>query len=100
MSTVYQSNLRQLQEDKAIFEIFKHSALIQISNRITLQQRKIINALHLVIKDQLKRDPDRRLFTFEIGLLKRLAGIARRDTRGLKLALKKLTEIPIEYNVL
>ena len=49
-----------------VFEIKKHSALIQISNKLTLAQHKLINAIQWIIKDQLKRDPERTKFVIDL----------------------------------
>lgn len=71
------TNLQQslFEANNTHFEIKKHSSLAQINNITTLQQRKVINAIHRIVKDQLKRDPERRSFSVDIGILKRLAGI-------------------------
>lgn len=82
------------------YEIRKHSGLAQINNITSLQQRKAINAIHWIVKDQLKRDPERRSFSIDLGILKRLAGISRNDNTELKEGLKKLVSLVIEYNIL
>ena len=88
------------QEGSSHFEIKKHSSLAQINNITSLQQRKAINAIHRIVKDQLKRDPDARSFSIDLGILKRLAGIGRNDNTELKEGLKKLVSLVIEYNIL
>lgn len=63
-------------EDKnTSWEIKKHSSIVQMSNVTTLVERKSMNALIRIAKDCLKRDPEQRIFTCEIGLIKRLAGL-------------------------
>lgn len=69
-------NTKQLalfEENTGILEIKKHSSLVQMNNVTTLQQKKAINALIRVAKDQLKRDPDRRVFEIDLALLKKLS---------------------------
>jgi hypothetical protein len=58
--------------DKSYFEIKKHSSIVQMSNIATLQERKVMNALLRIAKDNLKRTPDDRVFTTDLGILKRL----------------------------
>jgi len=89
-----------LQEQEGLLEIKKHSSLVQINNVTTMQQRKAMNSLIWVVKDQLKRDPDKKSFSIELGLLKRLAGISRNDNTELKHSLKALVSLIIEYNIL
>lgn len=92
--------LSLFQEKSGTLEIKKHSSLVQMNNVTTLQQRKAINALIWIAKDQLKREPERKLFSIEVGLLKRLAGISRNDNTELKQSLKALVSLVIEYNIL
>jgi hypothetical protein len=54
-------------------EIRKHSSIVQLSNITTLQERKTMNALLRMAKDMLKRNPESKIFTCDIGLVKRLA---------------------------
>lgn len=88
------------QEQIGVLEIKKHSSLVQMNNVTSLQQRKAMNSLIWIAKDQLKRDADRKVFSIELGLLKRLAGIARNDNTELKQSLKTLVSLVIEYNIL
>lgn len=92
--------LQLFQEQIGTLEIKKHSSLVQMNNVTTLQQRKAMNSLIWIAKDQLKREPNRKLFTVELGLLKRLAGISRNDNTELKQGLKALISLVIEYNIL
>jgi len=81
-------------------EIKKHSSLVQMNNVTTLQQRKAINALIRIAKDQLKRNPEARSFSIDLGIIKKLSGINRNDNSELKSALKALVSLVIEYNIL
>lgn len=67
------NKVQLFQEQIGTLEIKKHSSLVQMNNITTLQQRKTMNAFIYIAKDQLKRNPDRKLFSTELGLLKRLA---------------------------
>jgi len=89
-----------LQEQTGVLEIKKHSSLVQINNVTTMQQRKAMNSLIWVAKDQLKRNSEKKSFSIELGLLKRLAGISRNDNTELKQSLKALVSLIIEYNIL
>ena len=69
-------NTRQLalfEEGTGVLEIKKHSSLVQMNNVTTLQQKKAINALIRVAKDQLKRDPEKRVFEIDLTLVKKLS---------------------------
>ncbi len=47
-------------------EIKKHSSLVQMGNITTLRERKTLNALIYIAKDQLKRQPEERRFTCDL----------------------------------
>ena len=64
--------LKLFENHNGIIEIKKHSALVAMNNIMTLQQRKSTNVLLKIAKDQLKRDPNRRLFSTDIGIVKRM----------------------------
>lgn len=81
-------------------EIKKHSSIVQMWNITTLQERKTMNALLWIAKDMLKRSPEERMFSCDIGLLKRLAWIRDNDNSELKEALRTLEGLKIEYNIL
>ena len=98
MSTNTQISL--FQEHNGVVEIKKHSALVAMNNIMSLQQRKATNALLKIAKDQLKREPNRRLFCTDTSILKRLAGIGRNENKELKQGLKNLVSLVIEYNIL
>ena len=80
-------------------EIKKHSSIVQMSNITTLQERKAMNSLIRIAKDFLKRNPEQRSFTCEIGIIKRLAGLNDNDNTQLKEALRNLRRNEIEYNI-
>lgn len=92
--------LKLFQDHSGQIEIKKHSALVAMNNIMTLQQRKSTNVLLKIAKDQLKRDPNKRLFSTDIGIVKRMWGIARNDNTELKESLRNLVSLVIEYNVL
>lgn len=81
-------------------EIKKHSSLVQMNNVTTLQQRKAMNSLIWIAKDQMKRNPEARSFSIDLGIIKKLSGINRNDNSELKAALKALVSLVIEYNIL
>lgn len=82
------------------FEIKKHSSFIQTSSSLSLSQNKLINAIIYIVKDQLKRNPEQKIFVCNLGILKRLAGISGTDNNQLKAALRGLVTSAIEYNIL
>ena len=88
------------EERDGVLEIKKHSSLVQMNNVTTLQQRKAINSLIRIAKDQLKRNPEARNFSVDLGVLKKLSGISRNDNNELKQSLKALVSLVIEYNIL
>lgn len=65
--------LALFEEGNGLLEIKKHSSLVQMNNVTTLQQKKAMNALIWVAKDQLKRDPERRVFEIDLYLVKKLS---------------------------
>ncbi len=71
-----------------------------MNNVTTLQQRKAMNSLIWIAKDQLKRNPEARSFSIDLGIIKKLSGINRNDNSELKAALKALVSLVIEYNIL
>ena len=87
-------------EDASLWEIKKHSSLVQISNIATLVQRKAMNALVCVAKDMLKRNPEQRIFSCDLSVVKRLCGLKNNDNEDLKQGLRALRNLSIEYNVL
>lgn len=98
MDTTRQISL--FEESDTVMEIKKHSSLVQMNNVTTLQQRKAMNSLIWIAKDQLKRNPEERSFSIDLGIIKKLSGINRNDNNELKMALKALVSLVIEYNIL
>lgn len=81
-------------------KIKKHSSIVQIGNMTTLLERKAMNSLIWLAKDQLKRHPGSRVFQCDIGIIKRLSGLTDSDNADLKDALRNLSNTKIEYNIL
>lgn len=52
--------------EDSYFKIKKHSSIVQMSNIATLQERKVMNALIWIAKDNLKRSPNDRVFTTDL----------------------------------
>lgn len=71
-----------------------------MSNVTTLQERKAMNSLIWIAKDQLKRSPEQRSFVCDIGIVKRLSGLNDSSNEDLKNALRSLSSTKIEYNIL
>lgn len=82
-----------------VWEIKKHSSIVQMSNITTLQERKAMNSLIRIAKDALKRNPNEREFKCDIGIIKRLAGLKDGKNDDLKTALRNLKKRTIEYNI-
>ena len=61
--------------DNSLWEIKKHSSLVQMSHLGTLMERKVMNALIRLAKDALKRNPGERSFSCDIGLVRHLSGL-------------------------
>lgn len=59
-------------------ELRKPSALIQMSNKITLQQRKAFNSLLFHAQEALKSDPNQVLFEINLAQIKDAMGIEHR----------------------
>ena len=86
-------------KEHSIWEIKKHSSIVQMSNVTTLQERKAMNSLIWIAKDQLKRKPEQRSFVCDIGMIKRLSGLNDNANTELKDALRNLSLTKIEYNI-
>jgi plasmid replication initiation protein len=82
------------------FEIKKHSATVQIGNKIAAQQRKIYNALLYIGRDSLNHDQSSELFYIGQAELKRLSGDASTNNKQLQENLKGLMSTIVEFNVL
>lgn len=78
----------------------KHSSLIQSNNITTLQQRKAFNVMIFFARQELKQDPNLRIFTLDLNILRKLAGIKDTNLKNVKEALRSMQDLKIEYNVL
>ena len=78
----------------------KHSAIIQISNKISLQQRKTYNFLLYNAKELLKKDSNLQSFKTTISEIKRESGIKATDNRQLKKDIEVLQTTLIQFNLL
>ena len=81
-------------------ELKKHSALIQMSNKITLQQRKAFNSLLYIARNILKEKSTEHIFTVNIETIKRMSGIEATNNIQIKDSLENLNKIHIKYNIL
>ncbi len=70
---VKKSQISLFEGSGEVWEIKKHSSIVQMSNVTTLQERKAMNSLIWIGKDILKRNPNEREFKCDIGIIKRLA---------------------------
>jgi plasmid replication initiation protein len=78
----------------------KHSAIVQISNRITAQQRKAFNACMLLAADALKDNGATEFFNVDLTRLKALAGIENNNNKQIEEMMKGLVNTVVEFNVL
>ncbi len=77
-------------------EVIKHSSAIQISNKITLLQRKIYNVLLANAYDDL---PRKDVYEIEVSKLCSILGFGR-NTTHLKEALEALLATSVKWNIL
>jgi hypothetical protein len=61
-----QQQISLFEENDGVLEIKKSSSLVQMNNVTTLQQRKAINSLIWIAKDQLKRSPETNTFSVDL----------------------------------
>lgn len=87
-------------EESEKFEIKKHSATVQIGNKIAAQQRKIYNSLLYIARDSLNTDSYADLFFIGQADLKKLSGDASTNNKQLQENLKGLMSTIVEFNVL
>ena len=78
-------------------DVLKHSAAIQITNQITLLQRRAWNVLLANAYDEL---PNRRRHTMSVNDLVDALGITTRNTAHLRDMLQGLTTTALTWNVL
>ena len=82
------------------FQIKKHSSFIQMQGDASLNQRKAMNGIIYMVKDQLNRNPEQRIFAIDLWVLKKLSWVRGTDNSQFKKALRGLTTMGIEYNIL
>ena len=78
----------------------KHSSIVQMSNRVTVQQRKCFNVLLHTAREILEKKPNTQLFQVSLAKVKKLAGVSANNNQEIKQSLKGLVDITVEYNVL
>jgi len=77
--------------------LIKNSAVVAISNKISLLQRKIFNFLIAVAYVDLDKQES---FTIEMKYLKFIVGFNSKNIHYLKEALKELLSTVVEFNIL
>jgi len=77
----------------------KHSAVIQISNKISLQQRKAYNYLLYFAKKEVNQGYDKYIFETRVVELKKEAGIKATDNVKLKKDIEKLQTTLIQFSI-
>ncbi len=78
-------------------KLIKNSAIVAISNKISLLQRKILNFLIAFAYIDLK---EKESFTIELKYLKTIVGFNSKNLSYLKEALKGLLATVVEFNLL
>ena len=81
-------------------ELKKHSALVQISNKVTAEQRKCFNVLLYIAKDILKENSNTIEFKVDLVKIKKMAGISASNNQQIKRSLRDIANIVIEFNIL
>lgn len=87
-------------ENDSYWEIQKHSSFVQMGNLQTMLQRKLMNVSIRVTRDQLKRSPNQKRFSIDVGILRRLTGFKDGNNDDLKESLRALRRHEFEYNIL
>lgn len=85
---------------ESTYELKKHSAVSQISNRISLLQRKSYNAFLYFAREQALEKPDLDMYVLPLSKLRNVAGIQIKDSKHIQDSLKELMSIVVDYNVL
>lgn len=80
------------------FNIRKPSSLVQMSG-LSCLDRKTINALILITKDQFKRDKEAKIFTADLAVVKKLSKYLSNNNLKFKDSLRLLQSSSFEYNV-
>jgi cation transport regulator ChaC len=87
--------------NKNKIELVKHSALIQMSNRVTAIQRKSFNALLFFAKKQLSEEsPIDYKFVVNANIILKIIGLGSKNYKYLKEFLSELRNIDVKYNLL
>jgi len=84
---------------RKVVELKKHSAVIQISNRVTSSQRKLYNVLLYLARKILSQKPQTYKFGNNIATLMSMAGIKNTNYKTLKESLVSLERINVQYNI-
>ena len=80
--------------------LIKHSAVVQISNKMSAIQRKCYNALLYAAKKQLEANPGRFEFEIDAKILLDFFQIGDKHHIYLKEKLEELQDIKVKYNIL
>jgi plasmid replication initiation protein len=78
----------------------KHSAVVQVSNRVTALQRKAYSGLLYLAKPLLEQNKNLIYFDADIKVLKTLISDKEINNKELKVALRALMQTIVEFNVL
>jgi len=78
--------------------IKKASGLIQMTNNLTMEQRKIYNYLLFIVKEDLRVNPNQQRFEAEISKIKKYTGA--QNNSHLKESIEKMQETEVKFNVL
>ena len=79
-------------------KLAKHSALIQMTNTMTAEQRKIYNYLIFEAKEQLRENPKRTVFEVEIWNICKYTGA--QNNFHIKQSVKAMESITVKVNSL
>lgn len=79
-------------------KLAKHSALIQMTNTMTAEQRKIYNYLIFEAKEQLRENPKRTIFEVEIWNICKYTGA--QNNFHIKQSVKDMESITVKVNTL
>ena len=78
--------------------IKKASGLIQMTNNLTMEQRKIYNYLLFIVKEVLRAKPTQRRFEAEMSNIKKYTGA--QNNSHIKESIEKMQEVEVKFNVL
>lgn len=85
---------------ESTYELKKHSAVSQISNRISLIQRKSYNAFLYFAREQAIENPELEMYSVTLTKLRTFGGLQIKDTKHIQESLKELMSIVVDYNIL